>query len=125
MTAFGTLAFLFFRLSKCWLKTSDQEKRHANGTIDASGDYVDEGAECLGECEECTEESVEGSSEEYALTTQRVPQRGLLMGRKKCQSQDRGLAAQQVLRNKDKNVFFLLKELCLKNPRASQRLDRR
>ena len=66
MTAFGTLTFLFFRLSKCWLKTSDQEKRHANGTIDASGDYVDEGAECLGECEECTEESVEGSSEEYA-----------------------------------------------------------
>ena len=45
MTAFGTLnLFVFFRLSKCWLKTSDQEKRHANGTIDASGDDVDEGA---------------------------------------------------------------------------------
>ena len=56
----------FFRLSKCWLKSSDQEKRHANGTIDASGDDVDEDAECLGECEECTEESAEGSSEEYA-----------------------------------------------------------
>ena len=68
MTAFGTLIFFcfFFRLSKCWLKTSDQEKRHANGTIDASGDDVDEGAECLGECEEGTEESAEGSSEEYA-----------------------------------------------------------
>ena len=102
------------------VKTSDQEKRHANGTIDESKDGADEGTDWLAEFEECTEESAEGSSEEYAEGSTEGSTDGSKEVSISGQRAFGAAACQQVLRNKDKNVFFLLKEFCLKNPRASQ-----
>ena len=62
---FGFFNFMFYRLSKCWLKTSDQANSTTEGSTEGSGYGVEKSAECLGELEGCIEGSSEDSSEDF------------------------------------------------------------
>ena len=84
MEIFGFFNFMFYRLSKCWLKTSDQANSTTEGSTEGSGDGVEKSAECLGELEGCIEGSSEDSSEDFTEGSTVESTDGFISGQRIC-----------------------------------------